>query len=358
MFWPILFALGMTQGGFLITVFSLRNHPNRVASGLLQALLAWFVLSNLDDFLLVTGYYRVVPCLFGWSFGAILAYGPLLYLYLQNIADPGLRWKKQNWLHFLPLACWITLSMPFVFMSPTIKITFLEKYLSGEAAVTKIDYITSAIQVLHLSIYFWVSFLLVRKWQRQHIQERSRWLIQILALFFLIWAAYLLLVLWNIANSFYAPGATYFFTFITTGTGYFLTFKLIMEPRILTPTPSKKAGNPKDEEADNTLQEQLERGMRDEKPFTDPELKLSGLAAHLGVPAHRLSGLINQRYGMSFSEFIARRRVEEFLVRLNDERFSHLSLYGLAMEVGFNSKSAFNEAFKRVTGKNPSDFRR
>ena len=36
---------------------------------------------------------------------------------------------------------------------------------------------------------------------------------------------------------------------------------------------------------------------------------------------------------------------------------AHLNLLGIAMESGFRSKSVFNEVFKKVTGKTPSEFR-
>ncbi len=68
--------------------------------------------------------------------------------------------------------------------------------------------------------------------------------------------------------------------------------------------------------------------------------------------------LINDKYGVSFSDFINKCRVEAFIACLNDPRFAHYTLHGLALEVGFNSKSAFNAAFKKITGKTPSAFKK
>ena len=50
-------------------------------------------------------------------------------------------------------------------------------------------------------------------------------------------------------------------------------------------------------------------------------------------------------------------RVEEAKKKLLDPAFKHLSVLGIAEEVGFSSKSSFNSVFKKHTGTTPSEFR-
>ena len=45
-----------------------------------------------------------------------------------------------------------------------------------------------------------------------------------------------------------------------------------------------------------------------------------------------------------------------FLLLLS-ARHNHLSMVGIAFEAGFNSKTAFNTAFKKMTDRSPSEFR-
>ena len=51
-------------------------------------------------------------------------------------------------------------------------------------------------------------------------------------------------------------------------------------------------------------------------------------------------------------------RVEEAKRQLLDDTKKHYSLLAIAEEVGFNSKSAFNAAFRKQTDMTPSDFRK
>ena len=97
--------------------------------------------------------------------------------------------------------------------------------------------------------------------------------------------------------------------------------------------------------------------MKEKKPFTDGHLSLQKLAGDLSIPPHHLSQIINERLGQTFSDFINSYRVEEAKRRLLDPAFKHLSLLGIAVDVGFNSKSSFNSVFKKHTSMTPSEFR-
>jgi len=50
-------------------------------------------------------------------------------------------------------------------------------------------------------------------------------------------------------------------------------------------------------------------------------------------------------------------RVEEAKLYLTDTDFSNYTLVAIGLEAGFNSKSAFNNSFKKITGQTPSQFK-
>jgi AraC-like DNA-binding protein len=56
--------------------------------------------------------------------------------------------------------------------------------------------------------------------------------------------------------------------------------------------------------------------------------------------------------------FINSYRIKEAKRMLLDASFNHLSIEGIARSVGFNSKSAFNATFKKITGMTPSFYQR
>ncbi len=95
--------------------------------------------------------------------------------------------------------------------------------------------------------------------------------------------------------------------------------------------------------------------MLTEKPYTNPDLKLDDLAAMIAEPGRELSSVINRHYNTNFCEFINRHRInlaKEMLLAKG-----RASVLDIAYGVGFNSKSAFNRAFKAVTGLTPLKFK-
>ncbi|HEU4496042.1 MAG TPA: helix-turn-helix domain-containing protein [Flavobacterium sp.] len=97
--------------------------------------------------------------------------------------------------------------------------------------------------------------------------------------------------------------------------------------------------------------------MENDKPFLDCELTLVRLASMMGISLHQLSYLINTGFDENFYQFVNRYRIEEAKKLILDDEMGHLNFQGVALEVGFNSKSAFNATFKKFTGQTPSGFK-
>jgi AraC-like DNA-binding protein len=98
--------------------------------------------------------------------------------------------------------------------------------------------------------------------------------------------------------------------------------------------------------------------METEKPFLEAELSLVRLAQKLKISPHLLSYVINNGFGENFYQLVNRYRIEEAQRLIGDPGMNHLSLLGIAYEVGFNSKTVFNTTFKKVTGQTPSDYKK
>ncbi len=95
--------------------------------------------------------------------------------------------------------------------------------------------------------------------------------------------------------------------------------------------------------------------MNVDKLYIEPNLSLKSLAETINLSIHQLSELLNQEIGQNFNTFIMEFRVKAAIKLLKKE--PEMTILGIALSVGFNSNSAFYSAFKKITGKSPSDYR-
>jgi AraC-like DNA-binding protein len=102
--------------------------------------------------------------------------------------------------------------------------------------------------------------------------------------------------------------------------------------------------------------DQLITYMETEKPFLETTLNLQSLATMLDMKPHFLSMLINQKSSRNFFDFVNSFRIDEFKEQVLDPSNQNYTLLSIAYSCGFNSKTAFNRAFKNITGKTPSEY--
>jgi len=102
------------------------------------------------------------------------------------------------------------------------------------------------------------------------------------------------------------------------------------------------------------LERKLRNAMVQDKLHHDPNLSLWALAKHLGASPNYVSQTLNECIGENFFDFVNRYRIEEAQKLLSG---SEDTVLDVALEVGFNSRSSFYSAFKKVTGQTPSAYR-
>lgn len=102
----------------------------------------------------------------------------------------------------------------------------------------------------------------------------------------------------------------------------------------------------------------LHQLMLKRKPYLDPDLNLVKLSEMLDTSTHRLSYIINAGYNENFFNFINRYRVDEAKALLKEPGKNQYSVLGIGFESGFNSKTSFNQTFRKFTGQTPSEYRK
>ena len=99
--------------------------------------------------------------------------------------------------------------------------------------------------------------------------------------------------------------------------------------------------------------------LMEEKLFANPDLTIQDLSTAVGSNRTYVSNCINRRTGLSFSQYIARFRVEYAQTVLLDPQYTddHEALSQAIVLSGFASNQAFYRVFKELTDLTPLQYR-
>lgn len=100
----------------------------------------------------------------------------------------------------------------------------------------------------------------------------------------------------------------------------------------------------------------INQAMMVDRLFTQPGLSLSELCTHIDESAHSVSQAISQSEHRNFYELVNRHRVTMATRLLREQPTA--TVLDIGFSCGFNSKSAFNSAFKQYQGLTPSQYRK
>ncbi len=100
----------------------------------------------------------------------------------------------------------------------------------------------------------------------------------------------------------------------------------------------------------------LEQLLLTQKSYQNPDCRLAHLAQQLNEPDYLVSQALNKHFGKSFFELMNELRINDALQLLAGETSKKYTIEAICFEVGFNSRAAFYRAFKKHTGKTPSEY--
>jgi YesN/AraC family two-component response regulator len=146
----------------------------------------------------------------------------------------------------------------------------------------------------------------------------------------------------------YIAVTVYFTSFsVIKNSGFFKQASLDDQPKYKTSSVTA--------DQQQVLLVKLKECMTKEKPFLRSDFSMPDLADQLKASVHTLSQVINDGLNKSFFEMTAEYRIEEAKKLLKEK--PNIKVEEIAEEVGYNSKSSFNTAFKKLTGQTPSEWR-
>ncbi|SNZ00761.1 helix-turn-helix domain-containing protein [Flagellimonas pacifica] len=338
--------------GALLTLYILISNPKKNKGDfMLAAIIGTLTIQVLGLFLVNRGiasnFFQSINCAYGFL------YGPLLLFYNKCIAQRQFAFGKVSAFHFLPF----------------ITICFGIWFTEGNICQPEL-YIG---YVAHVLIYIFLCFLEVRRYKRVIKDNYSRlewlnvgWLHWVFIIFSLIvlvditqFVAFFLKL-----NTYFLENAVFLLMLAAINLLYFYGFTTSRNPfgyskddlEFSASLTSRNRINTTLEE-NKELIDRLEAHLLRRESFKNFNLTIATLANEIGIPKRKLSELINDHYDQNFVDFINTYRINRAKERFMNPQSPNETILEVLYEVGFNSKSSFNTAFKKKTGITPSEFK-
>lgn len=284
---------------------------------------------------------------------------PLFYFYVLSACYSNFKIKKVHSLH----------AFLFVLFVVVFKIT-------GFSSTSLLFF--EIIGELQFFGYIFAVFVVLKKYKTVYLENYSnanyviyKWLFQI-TLFACIAHSFVLLR-WYLSNSIYKDyilNINIIISICVLLITVFFVLKALYQPELFTGVNInlEPVGSSVERKVKQTIIQKngleskylrkLTSFMQEERPYLDFELTLQKLAIQIDIPEKELSLLINHYLGKHFFDFINEYRINEAKVILAKPDEKEVTILEILYNVGFNSKSSFYTAFKKVTNKTPSQYRK
>ncbi|MEN8187517.1 MAG: helix-turn-helix domain-containing protein [Bacteroidota bacterium] len=315
---------------FILIIYALVTKKGNRTSNILFALLILMLTLRISKSIIITYSDGLHNFLLTIGLSGFMAIGPAYYLFVESVIDEKFKLKWQQLIHLLP-------AIIFTFMW-----IFLDA-IRNNGNIWHIFYRTILLQYM-----IYVSYAIIKlnfsNFNREDIIKQ----LNIIGYFLLaIWFAYLL----NEVSGFpYISGAILYSVLI-----YFSLIIILNKGYIINYTNPKYRNTGLKPDENKRILIHLRQLFENDKIYRSNTVSLALLAKKLNTNTHILSQVINENYNKTYFELLGEYRINEAKNLLQHNQKSKIS--EIAFDVGYNSLSAFNTAFKKVTGITPSKFR-
>ena len=288
-----------------------------------------------------------------------------LYIAVYHFVHAPANFLKKHYLLFLPFL--------FVAIFEMFSIWAETHSLALEDFIDTLDFIfLIGLWIFSLILFYWVVKMLanhhknVLKFHANTQGVDLNWLYKLMFIFPIYFIPQV--VFYFISNQYYLTNIsdiTLFFMLFYSGFHIVQQreiFDLTMQGKVLA---EKEIPEQIDVEKEGLIDEHLmleivnnlEKVMKEEKPYLNQNLSLNLLADKLNSRTHIVSYVINTHYNVNFYNYINNFRFDYCKALLKNQKKQHLSIEGIALEGGFGSKSTFNTLFKKQSGMTPTQYK-
>ncbi|RPI77297.1 MAG: AraC family transcriptional regulator [Desulfobacteraceae bacterium] len=340
---------GLLLALFLLTIRRGNRRANRVRGILVLIFSAHIIIHALGHILPVIRFYHLND----FIVISYWAFGPLILWYVRLLTVRSVQWTRTNFWQLLPFAAGLVLMIFFSFGFSDESFQKASDTINRLMLLHLLGYLVLAVrQIIRYAI-------VIKKTRSSWGNINLNWLRSFVFQSVLIWLSAMIFKFFD-----WLPRSLDFFLSIVSVYIYWNVYTSLRQPEILSidfddELIKKKyeKTNLDPERAAEYLQK-IETAMNRDKLFLQNDISLPQLAGVLGMSVHHLSQIINDHFHQNFFEFINSRRVNEAQKRLQDPANDHLTVLAIGLDVGFNSSSAFNSAFKKFIDMTPSEARK
>ena len=364
---------GIAQSIFA-AVLMLRKRPASVADKIAAAWLFTMSYSFIVNAIKIR--YEITEYLWAMSVIPALTYFQYLFLYTKYISKEYDKFQKRDYLHFLPalggiIYVWI-LYLGNGFMDFKTFASYSNQILLPRA-------ILGNAFIVCLWVYSIATFIRIRNYKKQlsnfYSFESRRinlsWLLFLSISFFIIYHIIIVASTYHIRTDslinieLFRSGSLLFFVYILSFGGL-TQLQLTSEDKPIkintessfqeTTSDRYKKSGLKDEQAEKYLKRLVDY-MNQSEAWKDNELSVAKLAEQTGIQKYYITQILNENLQKNFYTFVNEYRTEYAKRLIKSSKYENWSLLAIAYECGFNSKSAFNNFFKKYTDMTPTEYK-
>jgi AraC-like DNA-binding protein len=349
---------------------------NRLSHKLLAAYLL-IVVIDLSE-VIFSDFYRAYLNLDMLRFNISLFTGPTLYLYVKTAIYDDFTLKIKHLVHTIPYGIACLVMIPNFFSVDNASKQLWYDNFTDVPELTFIHFMT----VVQFGLYLLVIYKHLIRYRKVVVENYSdadrlnkSWLTQLIYLFTLSYIIGLGRMYFRFSD-FYEYESLVLTILITSVllSICWILWQALHKPNLFTGVSStidvidelvaskENSNDPTisviETEKYDAIVLRLRNYMQQSKPFLDPSLSVDTLAKLINLPSSELSLTINRIIGQHFFDFVNLYRINLAAEMLIANEQQPKTVLEILYEVGFNSKSSFNTAFKKHLLMTPSQYRK
>jgi AraC-like DNA-binding protein len=368
--------LGVFQGLILSFFFIFKSRNTIIANRYQGLLLLTLTLGILEQLLNLTGYIVKILPVTNFSEPLNFVYGPLVYLFVKRSIDQSN--SRKDWMHFIVFFFYLAYTSLYFIQSPEYKYnSYVDSYhpdwafLDVNPVVPEdplgIREICNELTLISLVVYLFLSARVMVKRIKQSGKSLFRTDDEVLRFLrnMILHFIFIALIFLVVKLTFSGDLGDYFIALYISFLIFLTSFRIMNDSAFFDQSTSfldvsigKYLKSSLTESNKQNILDSIVLEMEKNNYFTNNLASLSELAKKTGASPHHVSQVINEKLGKNFFEMLAWYRIEEAKKIIAADKAARLTVEEISEMVGYNSKTSFNNAFKRLTGNTPSEFRK